>query len=47
MGKGVGGIVEGLSEWVERMGSGNGVVVGGMVGGMMCSEMGGGVNKGG
>lgn len=41
----VAGILRGLTHWLQTMGAVNGVVLGAILGGMMCSDMGGPVNK--
>ncbi len=38
-------ILEGLTHWLQTMGTANAVLLGAILGGMMCSDMGGPVNK--
>ncbi|MEI2263781.1 PTS fructose transporter subunit IIBC [Erwinia sp. CGal63] len=38
-------IMEGLTHWLSNMGTGNAVLLGAVLGGMMCTDMGGPVNK--
>jgi len=45
VGKPVAGIMSGLTGWVAIMGTANAVVLGAILGGMMCTDMGGPVNK--
>lgn len=39
------GILEGLTHWLQTMGTANAVLLGAILGGMMCTDMGGPVNK--
>ena len=45
VGKPVAGIMSGLTAWLANMGTANAVVLGAILGGMMCTDMGGPVNK--
>lgn len=45
IGKPVAGILEGLTHWLQTMGTANAVLLGAILGGMMCTDMGGPVNK--
>ncbi|BDH45169.1 PTS fructose transporter subunit EIIBC [Salmonella enterica subsp. enterica serovar Choleraesuis] len=45
IGKPVAGILEGLTHWLQTMGTANAVLLGAILGGMMCADMGGPVNK--
>ncbi|ECY5113243.1 PTS fructose transporter subunit IIBC [Salmonella enterica subsp. enterica serovar Typhimurium] len=45
IGKPVAGILEGLTHWLQTMGTVNAVLLGAILGGMMCTDMGGPVNK--
>jgi PTS system fructose-specific IIC component len=45
VGKPVAGIMSGLTHWLANMGSANAVLLGAILGGMMCTDMGGPVNK--
>ncbi|WP_380179308.1 PTS fructose transporter subunit IIBC [Kalamiella sp. sgz302252] len=38
-------IMEGLTHWLSNMGTGNAILLGAVLGGMMCTDMGGPVNK--
>lgn len=41
----VAGIMEALTQWLQNIGTGNAVLLGLILGGMMCSDMGGPINK--
>ncbi|SQI22835.1 PTS system, fructose-specific IIBC component [Salmonella enterica subsp. arizonae] len=41
IGKPVAGILEGLTHWLQTMGTANAVLLGAILGGMMCTDMGG------
>jgi PTS system fructose-specific IIC component len=45
IGKPVAGILAGLTHWLQTMGTANAVLLGAILGGMMCTDMGGPVNK--
>ncbi|WP_336748413.1 PTS fructose transporter subunit IIBC [Pantoea vagans] len=45
VGKPVAGIMNGLTHWLANMGTANAVLLGAILGGMMCTDMGGPVNK--
>jgi len=45
VGKPVAGIMTGLTTWLANMGTANAVLLGAILGGMMCTDMGGPVNK--
>lgn len=45
IGKPVSGILAGLTNWLQTMGTANAVLLGAILGGMMCTDMGGPVNK--
>ena len=45
IGKPVAGILTGLTHWLQTMGTANAVLLGAILGGMMCTDMGGPVNK--
>ncbi|MFB6325774.1 PTS fructose transporter subunit IIBC [Pantoea deleyi] len=45
VGKPVAGIMSGLTHWLANMGTANAVLLGAILGGMMCTDMGGPVNK--
>jgi PTS system fructose-specific IIC component len=45
VGKPVAGIMSGLTSWLSNMGTANAVLLGAILGGMMCTDMGGPVNK--
>ncbi len=45
VGKPVAGIMTGLTGWLANMGTANAVLLGAILGGMMCTDMGGPVNK--
>ncbi|MBS6738324.1 MULTISPECIES: PTS fructose transporter subunit IIBC [Enterobacteriaceae] len=45
IGKPVAGILAGLTSWLQSMGTANAVLLGAILGGMMCTDMGGPVNK--
>ncbi|MGF6475328.1 PTS system fructose-specific IIC component [Pantoea dispersa] len=45
VGKPVAGIMSGLTSWLANMGTANAVLLGAILGGMMCTDMGGPVNK--
>ncbi|RDT52445.1 PTS fructose transporter subunit IIBC [Phytobacter ursingii] len=45
IGKPVSGILAGLTSWLQTMGTANAVLLGAILGGMMCTDMGGPVNK--
>ncbi|WP_313758007.1 PTS fructose transporter subunit IIBC [Atlantibacter hermannii] len=45
IGKPVSGILAGLTHWLQTMGTANAVLLGAILGGMMCTDMGGPVNK--
>lgn len=45
IGKPVAGILEGLTHWLQTMGTANAVLLGAILGAMMCTDMGGPVNK--
>lgn len=45
VGKPVAGIMSGLTSWLANMGTANAVVLGAILGGMMCLDMGGPLNK--
>ncbi|MBS0854825.1 MULTISPECIES: PTS fructose transporter subunit IIBC [unclassified Tatumella] len=45
VGKPVAAVMEGLTHWLGNMGTANAVLLGAVLGGMMCSDMGGPVNK--
>ncbi|MBK0002393.1 PTS fructose transporter subunit IIBC [Erwinia sp. S38] len=45
VGKPVAGIMSGLTTWLANMGTANAVLLGAVLGGMMCTDMGGPVNK--
>ena len=45
VGKPVAGIMTGLTSWLANMGTANAVLLGAILGGMMCTDMGGPVNK--
>ncbi|PKH24349.1 PTS fructose transporter subunit IIBC [Enterobacterales bacterium CwR94] len=45
VGKPVASIMEGLTHWLQNMGTANAVLLGAVLGGMMCTDMGGPVNK--
>jgi fructose PTS system EIIBC or EIIC component len=45
IGKPVAGILAGLTSWLQTMGTANAVLLGAILGGMMCTDMGGPVNK--
>ncbi|BBU82569.1 hypothetical protein EIMP300_39690 [Escherichia coli] len=45
IGKPVAGILDGLTHWLQTMGTANAVLLGAILGGMMCTDMGGPVNK--
>lgn len=45
VGKPVAGIMSGLTNWLANMGTANAVLLGAILGGMMCTDMGGPVNK--
>ncbi|MFG1172023.1 PTS fructose transporter subunit IIBC [Erwiniaceae bacterium CAU 1747] len=45
VGKPVAGIMSGLTSWLANMGTANAVLLGAVLGGMMCTDMGGPVNK--
>lgn len=45
VGKPVAGIMTGLTHWLSNMGTANAVLLGAILGGMMCTDMGGPVNK--
>jgi len=45
VGKPVAGIMAGLTAWLANLGTANAVVLGAILGGMMCTDMGGPVNK--
>jgi len=45
VGKPVAGIMSGLTHWLSNMGTANAVLLGAILGGMMCTDMGGPVNK--
>ncbi|WP_455814315.1 PTS fructose transporter subunit IIBC [Pseudomonas graminis] len=45
VGKPVAGIMSGLTAWLANLGTANAVVLGAILGGMMCTDMGGPVNK--
>ncbi|MFP1454245.1 fructose-specific PTS transporter subunit EIIC [Escherichia coli] len=45
IGKPVAGILEGLTHWLQTMGTANAVLLGAILGGMMCTTLGGPVNK--
>ncbi len=45
VGKPVAGIMSGLTGWLANMGTANAVLLGALLGGMMCTDMGGPVNK--
>ncbi|OON37058.1 PTS fructose transporter subunit IIBC [Izhakiella australiensis] len=45
VGKPVAGIMTGLTHWLADMGTANAVLLGAVLGGMMCTDMGGPVNK--
>ena len=45
VGKPVAGIMAGLTSWLANMGTANAVLLGAVLGGMMCTDMGGPVNK--
>ncbi len=45
IGKPVAGILEALTHWLQTMGTANAVLLGAILGGMMCTDMGGPVNK--
>lgn len=45
IGKPVAGMLEGLTHWLQTMGTANAVLLGAVLGGMMCADMGGPVNK--
>ena len=45
VGKPVAGIMSGLTTWLANMGTANAVLLGAILGGMMCTDMGGPVNK--
>lgn len=45
VGKPVAAIMSGLTEWLGNMGTANAVLLGAILGGMMCTDMGGPVNK--
>ncbi len=40
IGKPVAGILEGLTHWLQTMGTANAVLLGAILGGMMCTDMG-------
>lgn len=46
IGKPVAGILEGLTHWLQTMGTANAVLLGAILGGMMCSDMGAGKQSG-
>ena len=45
VGKPVAAIMEGLTHWLQAMGTANAVILGAILGAMMCTDMGGPVNK--
>ncbi|AKH65461.1 MULTISPECIES: PTS fructose transporter subunit IIBC [Photorhabdus] len=45
VGKPVAGIMAGLTHWLSNMGTTNALLLGAILGGMMCADMGGAVNK--
>lgn len=45
IGKPVSGLLSGLTHWLQTMGTANAVLLGAILGGMMCTDMGGPVNK--
>ncbi|VFS59138.1 EIIABC-Fru [Raoultella planticola] len=45
IGKPVAGILAGLTHWLQTMGTANAVLLGAILGAMMCTDMGGPVNK--
>ncbi len=45
IGKPVAGILAGLTHWLQTLGTANAVLLGAILGGMMCTDMGGPVNK--
>lgn len=45
VGKPVAGIMNGLTHWLANMGTANAILLGAILGGMMCTDMGGPVNK--
>ncbi|MEN0617012.1 PTS fructose transporter subunit IIBC [Klebsiella indica] len=45
IGKPVAGILDALTHWLQTMGTANAVLLGAILGGMMCTDMGGPVNK--
>ncbi|NHB96567.1 PTS fructose transporter subunit IIBC [Photorhabdus stackebrandtii] len=45
VGKPVAGIMAGLTHWLSNMGTTNAILLGAILGGMMCADMGGAVNK--
>ncbi|WP_130830805.1 PTS fructose transporter subunit IIBC [[Erwinia] mediterraneensis] len=45
VGKPVAGIMSGLTHWLSNMGTANAVLLGAILGGMMCTDMGGPLNK--
>ncbi|QKJ87853.1 PTS system fructose-specific transporter subunits IIBC [Paramixta manurensis] len=45
VGKPVAGIMSGLTGWLANMGTANAILLGAILGGMMCTDMGGPVNK--
>lgn len=46
IGKPVAGILEGLTHWLQTMGTANAVLLGAILGGMMCTDMGAGEQSG-
>ncbi|OCA55891.1 PTS fructose transporter subunit IIBC [Photorhabdus namnaonensis] len=45
IGKPVAGIMAGLTHWLANMGTANALLLGAILGGMMCADMGGAINK--
>ena len=45
VGKPVAAIMEGLTHWLANMGTANAILLGAILGGMMCADMGGPINK--